>query len=48
MNIFENDTTKDIEQIIVETKEQIKEFESEIESCKDCIEESENELKRRK
>lgn len=47
MNLLENDTTEFIEQSIVETQEQIEGFESEIESCKDYIEDAKKELKRR-
>jgi hypothetical protein len=47
MNLLENDTTEFIKQSIIETQEQIRVFLSEIESCKDYIEEAENELKRR-
>lgn len=48
MNILENDTTEFIKESIEETKEQIVQFQQEIESCKDYIEEAEKELKRRK
>ena len=47
MNILENDTTEFIKESITETQEQIRGFLSEIESCKDYIEEAEAELKRR-
>ncbi len=47
MNIFQNDKTEDIKHAISETKEQIEQFLGEIDSCKDCIEEAEAELKRR-
>lgn len=48
MGILENDTPEFIKQSIIETQEQIGELESEIESCKDYIEDAEKELKRRK
>ena len=48
MNILENDTTDFIKQSIIETKEQIRGYQAEIDSCKDYLEEAEKELNRRK
>ncbi len=44
MSIFENDTTKDLRDMLADTFKKRRELEDEIDSCNDCIEDIDAEL----